>query len=461
MKRFAYMMLHGWILTLLAATGWGAALSEAEQERKARTEQADTHHLRQKREFVIDRSDAFIRAPTNPPLAGDFTVAQTPPTVKFQVLPHLEPEFFSGTDQYMEGWANWAPVTRSDDNRFYLAAGDHLARGCHLNLYEYRPAEDGVERVLEVNALLGWTDDMYTDGKIHGHMGITPDGNLWAATHFGVQPQDEWYEEGYRGSWLLSYNIHTGEAKNWGVPLIGNALPCFAVDEKRGIFFGTGYALTALCWDCHTKTVRFAGYPPQGWTWWRRAMLCDEATGKFWGMDSSEEPYHMMSFDPARNRFERYDLLVPANPLTGKRHVLRGCTRRPARDGWYYWATLNGAFFRFQPEGDQGPEIEPLGVTWDQGVDVKQIALGPQGRYLYYWGGSALVQYEVETRRKKALWFPQHYYAEKYGYHFGSVYGMEVSVDGSWAVIVFNGTFGSGGFGHPSVGVVEIPASER
>jgi len=452
----------GLILCLAAAPGFGAGLSAKEQQRKDSTDKADTHHLRQKREFVVDRSAEFIRAPTNKPIPGEFTVAKTAPTVKLQILSHLEPEFFTGADQYMACWATWAPVGRGDDNRFYLAASDHLAKGCDINLYEYRPKDDVVERILDVDELLGWTDDMYTDGKIHGHMGVGPDGNLWGATHYGVEPNDQWYDKGYRGSWLFSYNTRTGEAKNWGVPLLGNCLPCFAVDGKRGIFFGTGYKFTALCWDCNARTVRFAGYPPNGWIWWDRAMLCDEATGKFWGMEGSREPYCMMSFEPARNRFERFEQLpVPENPIQKKQAKLRGCTSRPAQDGWYYWATWNGAFFRFKPEGEKGPEIDPLGVTWETGVDVKQIGIGPRGRYLYYWGGSALVQFDVETRRKKALWFPKDYYAAKYGYNFGPVYGLEVSVDGSFVVIAFNGTFGHGVFGHPSVCVVEIPRSER
>jgi hypothetical protein len=62
--------------------------------------------------------------------------------------------------------------------------------------------------------------------------------------------------------------------------------------------------------------VRFAGYPPHGWIWWGRAMLCDEKTGKFWGIDTSEEPHRLMSFDPELNRFERYEVTIPANPLT-------------------------------------------------------------------------------------------------------------------------------------------------
>ena len=452
---------------LLAGTARAEGLSDREKKRKELNAKFDKLHLRQKTAFVVDRSDEFLKQPAGVTIEGEFSVAKVAPTVKLQILPHLEPEYFTGADQYMACWANWGYMSRSEDNRFFIPASDHLAKGCHINLYEYHPDENAVKRVLEVGKLLGWKDDSYTDGKIHGHMGIMPDGTLWAATHFGVQPKKEWYESGYRGSWLFSYNIHTGKAKNWGVPLVGNALPCYTLDPRRGRFVGTGYKLTMLCWDCNTKQVRFAGYPPNGWTWWRRTMLCDEETGKFWGMDGSEVPYHLMSFDPELNRFERHEVLVPAHPSTKKNARLRGHTDRPAMDGWYYWATLNGTLFRFRPEGAKGPEVEPLGVTWDKGRDTLQFAIGPTGRYIYYQPKgypSPVVQYDVKTGKKKALCFLQDYYFEKYGYWLASqVYGMHISKDGSFLVICMNGTFAgkNKSFGHPALAVVSVPPEER
>jgi len=308
---------------------------------------------------------------------------------------------------------------------------------------------------------------MYTDGKLHGHMGVTSDGLLWGATHFGVQPTEEWYKSGYRGSWLFSYDTRTGETKNYGARLIGNALPCFAVDARRGRLVGTGYALTMLSWDCVQKQVRFAGYPPNGWTWWRRAMLCDEATGKFWGMDDSETPHRFMSFDPELNRFERHELAIPNNPVTGKEGKLRGSTSRPDAEGWYYWITGSGAFFRMKTEGQDGPELEMLGVNWDEGRDTLQMGIGPKGRYIYFQPKgypSPLVQYDIKTGKKKAIAFLQDFFFEKYGYWLGSqVYGMEVSDDGSFVVILMNGTFTGRekSFGHPALAVISIPAKER
>ncbi|NLF84525.1 MAG: hypothetical protein GX571_00280 [Lentisphaerae bacterium] len=460
-----------WMLALLAllsaGTGRAETLSPKEIKRRETNAQHDTLNLRQREAFVVDSSKAFLEIPTNKPIAGEFSVARRAPTVKLRMFSHLEPEYFSGADQYMACWANWGYVARSADNRFYMAASDHLAKGCDINIYEYDPRGDRFGRIIDLDEKLGWTRDGYTDGKLHGHMGVMSDGTLWGATHYGVHPTEQWYTNGYQGSWLFSHNLKTGAFRNYGAPLKRSSLPCFTVDTQRGMLVGTGDSKMLLCWDINTASVRFAGYPPNGWVWWQRAMLLDPATGKFWSMDASSSTNRFMSFDPATLRFDRYDILVPTNAVTGKKGNLRGHTSRPAKDGYFYWATSSGALFKFKPEAPGGPVVIPCGVTWDKGRDVLQIALSPGGRYLYYQPKdypSPLVQVDVTTGAKKAIGFLQDYYFEKYGYWLGSqVYGLECSLDGEFVVIVMNGTFAgrNKSFGHPALAVVEIPKSER
>jgi len=466
MKRFSvWFLVIAFIFLSVSAFAADEELSEGEKIRKATVEKFDRKKLREKTDFVIDRSEKFLVEPGEKS-AGEYIVAKVPPTVKMMILPDMKPEFFPEGAQYMSCWANWASVTRSEDNRFYFSVGDHRGNGCQINLYEYCPGRDICHKVLDVDELLGWTKRSYTDGKIHGHMGIIPDGTLWAATHYGVHPDSIWWANGYRGSWLLSYNIYTHEAKNWGIPLVGNMLPCFSLDKKRGIFVGTGANNTVLCWDCINKKVRYAGYPPNGWIWWRRFMVCDEETGKFWSVDYNDEQHRFLSFDPEYNKFERYEVSPPENPLTNTVATLRGHIDRRAMDGWFYWQTMNGAFFKFEPEGPDGPVVEYIGLNWDKGRDVLQMALDPSGRYLYYYVvgyPTPLVQYDIKTGKKKALCWLQDYYFEKYGYWVGGTYGMEISKDGSFIVICMNGAFQgrNSGFGHPSLFVIEIPEEER
>ena len=135
-------------------------------------------------------------------------------------------------------------------------------------------------------------------------------------------------------------------------------------------------------------------------------------------------------------------------------------------DGYYYCVTYNGAMFKFKPEGQDDPEIEPLGVSWNEGMDVLQMMVSPGGRYVYYYPRgypAPLVQYDVKTGRKKALCWLHDYYFEKYGYWIGSSYGMEISEDGKFIVICMNGAFQgrNESYGHPSLFVIEIPEEER
>jgi hypothetical protein len=463
LRCFAVLVLCGWSLPMPVP---GADLSESEQKRKAMNDASDKLKLRQKTDFVEDRSEAFLKLPaTKPP--GDYDVGKTIPTVKLQILPNLEPEYFSGDAQYMACWANWGYVTRSDDNRFFFGASDHLGRGATINIYEYSARSGKLQRILEMGKLLGWTPETYTDGKLHGCMGIMPDGMMWGTTHEAVHPDEKWYAAGYRGSWLFSYNINTREAKSWGVPLVGDSLPCSTLDEKRGRFMIASSGGEMVAWDCNEKRVRYAGWPPNGWKWWARSLFCDRSTGIYWGMDSSQEPPRFMSFDPELNRFARYEVTVPSNPILNKPAALRGHTPDPAMDGWVYWATLNGALFRFKPSGTNAPVVEVSGVTWDQGRDTLQMAMEPKGRYVYYFpkgDPSPIVQFDVKTGRKKALCWLQDFYFEKYGYILGEVYGMEVAKDGSFLVICVNGEFSDKrayAYGHPALVVVEIPKEER
>ena len=457
------------VFPALAFSGWNIK----EKDRQMLNDKMDTMKLRQKTDFVTDRSDKMLARPVTDKSIGDFTVAKVAPEVKMRILPAMTPEYFSDADAEA-AWANWGKVARSEDNRFFFSVGDHRGMGCQINIYEYCPARNIVDCVVDVKKLLGWTDKTYTDGKIHGRMGIMPDGTLWAATHYGVYPDSSWFANGFRGSWLLSYNINTHEAKNWGVPLAGTNLPEFNIDTQRGKMVGTGSFATVLCWDTIEKKITYGGCPPKGWIWWERSMLLDDRTGKFWSSDMSDKTYRFLSFDPQFNKFERYEVTPPANPFTKDVGQLRAYTERRALDGAYYCVSKNGSLFRFWPEK---PAVESLGTNWDKGRYTSTIALDPSGRYFYYMPGglkmqndnenSNIIQYDVKTGKKKIIAWLDDYYYEKYGYWVGGTYGMEISKDGSFLVIVMNGAFvtrddekGSP-YGNPSLFVVSIPKEER
>ncbi len=466
----ASMLLAVFVSVTPSRAGWNMT----ERERREQNDRLDRENLRNRTDFTVDSSPTMLRQPPGEKVARDFDIAKTPPVVRMRIVPDMAPEYFSDEEKEAS-WANWGKVTRSADGRFFFSVGDHRGMGCQINLYEYSPARNILHTVLDVDELLGWTPQSYTDGKIHGRMGIMPDGTLWAATHYGVWPDSSWWANGYRGSWLLSYNIHTHEAVNWGVPLIGNMLPEFNLDPLRGRLFGMGANYTCLCWDAINKTVRYAGYPPEGWKWWQRACLLDERTGKFWSCDIADTGrFRFLSFDPEFNRFERHELSPPPNPVTGAPGQIRAYTETRAMDGAFYCVGQTGSLFRFRPEE---PAVEPLGVNWDKGRYTSTMAIDDEGRFIYYMPGGTkmqnaneyapLVQYDVTTGRKKVLAWLADYYWDTYGYWVGGTYGMEISADGSFLVIAMNGGFverddeNGSPYGNPSLFVVEIPKSER
>ncbi|MBN1293539.1 MAG: hypothetical protein JXB48_16990 [Candidatus Latescibacteria bacterium] len=464
---FSLLLLCFFITAVYA--GWNMT----EDERRIQNDKYDKLKLRQKTDFVTDKSEKMLVQPAEEDVIDDFTIAKVPPTIRMIILPDMLPEYFPENAENA-AWANWGKVTRSEDNRFFFSVGDHRGIGCQINIYEYNPARNIVHTVLDVDKLLGWTDQSYTDGKIHGRMGIMPDGTLWAATHYGVYPDSTWWANGYRGSWLLSYNIYTHEAKNWGIPLVGQMLPEFNLDAKRGKLVGTGANKTILCWDTINKKVTYAGCPPNGWEWWQRAMLLDEETGIFWTTCRGDEKHRFLNFDPELNKFRRFELSPPENPYDNKVTQLRGYTERRAMDGAFYCITHNGTMFRFFPEV---PKTELVGVNWDKGRYTSTTALSPDGRYIYYLPGGKkmqnaneygpVLQYDVKTGRKKVIAWLADYYWEKYGYWVGGTYGMEISGDGSYLVICMNGAFvirddeNGSPYGNPSLFVVNIPEEER
>ncbi|MHB9028255.1 MAG: hypothetical protein ACYC9O_05765, partial [Candidatus Latescibacterota bacterium] len=270
-----------------------------------------------------------------------------------------------------------------------------------------------------------------------------------------------------------SYHVRTGEARNRGMPLPGNTLAEITLDTKRGMLFAAGEFSSVLCLDVVRNNTVFAGVPPNGWRWFKRASLLDE-NGKFWSTDSADSLRRFLSYDPRANRFERHELAAPENPWSNMPQDLRAFTERRAMDGAYWCITYNGAMFRFRPEK---PAAELSGVNWDRGRYTSSMAMNPSGRYLYYMPGGTkmqnaneygpLVQFDIKTGKKKVLAWLVDYYYEKYGYWVGGTYGLEISADGSFLVILMNGAFRlrddlhDYAYEYPALFVVNIPAAER
>ncbi|MHB9030262.1 MAG: hypothetical protein ACYC9O_15960 [Candidatus Latescibacterota bacterium] len=182
----------------------------SEKVRKIINDRQDRLKLREKAEFVTDRSGKMLVPHLEEVQERDFTIAKTPPEIRMMIVPGLEPAYFPEDQREHAHWANWNKPSRTEDNTFIFAVGNGCTRGGKIFLYEYDPAAQTVRKTLDVSRTLGWTDSSHTDGKIHGRMGIMPDGTLWAGTQYGDYSNEPWFDDIYKGSWLFSYHVRTG-----------------------------------------------------------------------------------------------------------------------------------------------------------------------------------------------------------------------------------------------------------
>ncbi|HLU49271.1 MAG TPA: hypothetical protein VK116_14345, partial [Planctomycetota bacterium] len=103
---------------------------------------------------------------------------------------------------------------------------------------------------------------------------------------------------------------------------------------------------------------------------------------------------------------------------------------------------------------------------------ITTIEVDPTGRYLYYvpgahgggaGDGSPVVQFDVETRRRKVLAFLHPYFFEKHGYTPDGTFSMALDDDGATLYITWNGMRkGQPRFWEScALTVVHIPSAER
>ena len=105
---------------------------------------------------------------------------------------------------------------------------------------------------------------------------------------------------------------------------------------------------------------------------------------------------------------------------------------------------------------------------------VTSIDVDPLGRYLYYVpgahggadrDGSAVVQFDVVTRRKKVIAFLRTHYEKTYGFIPTGTFGTAVSPDGGKVYVTWHGTrrlrAAKRRFDTCALTVVHVPAAER
>jgi len=447
------------------------ALAQTEIERRERVDTWDKQKIRYAIGMSTDRAKQFVTVPDGYPGARDFEVAKEVPEVDFAPVRDLVPEFFPEDNKGL--WSQWGEVTKGPNGRFYMASGDHRCKNGKVYVTEYDPVAKEQRIVVDVARTCGWKENQLVHGKIHGRMDVMADGTLVGLTWHGSPIKQEWLDQGYvKGGYMFTYNVLTGVTEYLGIPFYGDSFPYYSVDVKTGVVLAVGAYYNIMAYNVREKRLLYGGMPPDGIQWCLRATLIDDRTGMLYSTDESSPTKQFVSYDYKTNMFRRLDCSPPAHPVTGEPERLRAYTARPTPDGAFICMGQEGSVFKFYPDSER---TELMGLNWDASGDyTTSVAMDSRSRYLYYVPGShgrtmnlatPVVQYDLQTGKKKAIAFLGPYYHEKYGYNTTGTFGIELSADDSLLIVHMNGGFGpdplKAMFEHPAIFAVHIPESER
>ena len=461
-------------------------ISDSEKERKIVVEKMDKMNLLSKTKAVIDKSEKMLKIPESIKHLSGFTVAKTPPTIEFVIVPLKNRYLKSVPKGYFQGiWSSWSQGNYyAPTQKYYAAIGNHGFYYPELYLIEYDSQTKTIKTLPEINKIMGRNGSEFGDGKIHGWLDFYNGSELYFCTYCAKypEPSEEEYLSGYDGGSIMSYNVITEKFENYGVPLKRSSWPYHRMDTRRGLMFAVGIYGEFLCYDINKREIRYAGHLPNGMRWHNRTMLIDEDTGFIYSTTSveSDSAIHFVKYDPVKNRFYEMNSSIPKNSITGEMGQMRAHTKTKTKDGWFMGVVVaknagsGGQLFKFYPDEDR---VEDLGLCWPgKHRYTASLTLSPDEKYLYYipgahgkgyHEGASVVQYNIKTGERKVLAFLFPYFYEKYGYIVGGTFSIKIDDNGEKLFILFNGAFdeynpeGGDIFGDLSVMVVNIPESER
>jgi hypothetical protein len=389
-------------------------------------------------------------------LLDGVAMAQTPPVVDFA--------FYPGQDYEGHPWSNWGDSLFAQ-GKYYSAIGDHLAPQGNAFVYEFDPDAKLFRLLTDVRKLIDLPDGHYTPGKIHSRLGLGRDGWLYFSTHRG-STRVTTPENHYTGDWLLRANPSTGQSEIIARgPVPNHCLPNGLLDAERLIFYGgtapgqggDDEGIQFFAYDLANRKMLYSG--PDGPS---RAILLAKSTGKvYFTPKKGDTP--LMRFDPAS----------PAAPVEIPGELgLRACTDE-TRDGKVYTVSF--------PQREGGTQLYAFDVRTERVTPLGPAAAGtnqyiaslkadPSGRYLYYVpgahggsdkDGSAVVQYDLRTGKKKVLCCLHPVFEQKFGIVLKGTYAVAVDDQGERLFVTWNISRGSKAWDCCGVTVIHIPASER
>ncbi len=415
------------------------------------------------RTIVTDTSAEFLTPAET--LKDGVAIAKTPPTVDFL--------FYPGQDYPGKPWSNWGDSITAD-GKYYSAIGDHLAingkgDGTHGtgtgHVFEYDPQTKQLRELVDLAAFLKLPKGHYTPGKIHTPLAMGRDGWLYYATHRG-SPRATTAEFHYEGDWIFRTHPKTGKTEIVAhAPVAKHSIPAATFDPDRLIFYGaTAPAIDReeegihfFAYDCKNHKLLYSG--PNGPA---RYMIFARSTGRVYYVPGAQEG-ELMRFDPEVGKPQK---------VAGSRIGIRAATQETP-EGFVYTASIgqrssDANIWSFNTKTEEIKKIGTAAVGSQ--AYVASIDADPSGRYLYYvpgaHGGSdrdgtAVVQFDVKTGKKKVIAFLEPFYTKKYGFTLKGTYATAVSAEGDKLYVTWNVSRGSRAWDCCGMTVIHIPASER
>lgn len=403
---------------------------------------------------VSDTSEKFLdRAET---LRSGVTIASTPPTIDFL--------YYGEQDYPGNPWSVWGDGCVAG-GKYYSAIGDHKAPRGHAFVYEYDPKTKRLRTLVDVTALLDLPEGHYAPGKVHSRIDMGRDGYLYFGTHRGSTrvTTDEYH---YRGDWIIRCHPGTGRTEIVAhAPVPKHCIPTSVLDPDRLIFYGGTAAgnrkdpVMFFAYDIERRRVMHTRKDGP-----YRYLAFARSTGRVYYVNEDHGP--LMRYDPASEKGpERIE----------GRIGLRAATKETPSGAIFTVATRgDGTLYRFDTKTEKITELGDAAVAGE--TYITTLDADPTGRFLYYvpgaHGGSQrdgapVVQFDVETRKKKVIAFLHPFYQKKYGYTPLGTFGSAVSEDGARLYITWNGNRGGPDrrdrlrFDTCALTVIHIPASER
>lgn len=415
---------------------------------------------------VTDSTPEFLKGPTN--LLEGVAVAKATPTVDFLYFPE---QTYAGNP-----WSVWGDSVVAPSGKYYASIGDHNAvngrsgKGGNAFVFEYDPGSNTLRTVVNLTNVLNQPAGTYTPGKIHSRLDVGDDGCIYFGTHRGSEgaTADKF---NYKGDWILRYNPAADKTDIVAQgPVEKHCIPASVLDPKRLIFYGGTASgpdapekrICFFAYDVAARKVLYAG--PNGC---QRYFMFSPSTGcVFYEKtdDKGAATGELMRFDPAKGG---------APESVGKCPGLRAATQETPQ-GLIYGVSNKGTaggavLWSFNPRTLTIKELGPAAAATQQ--YITSIDADPTGRYLYYVpgahggserDGSAIVQYDVKTNKRKVIAFLMPFYWKTYGFTPLGSFSSALDAKGETLFVAWHGSRSSvNKMNTCALTVIHIPASER